>query len=171
MYWNINCEFPYSYFPPEISNALFWSYLHSSQLILLRRCQTPPSPPAPDPVGIENCKQLFSPLLAFTTQKIATAYTDIISAVCVAFFWVVNASRNEKSCLQFFIPTADFTCVLSLTWIVESIHFHFQVTSYQIVKFDGDTSAILTLLSVPSLTWIVESIHILTSKLQTTIDS
>ena len=24
------------------------------------------------------------------------------------FFWVVNASRNEKSCLQFLIPTAVF---------------------------------------------------------------
>ena len=74
----------------------------------LRRCETPPSPPAPDPVGIENCKQLFSPLLAFTTQKIATHCMDIISAVCVPFFWVVNAIRNEKSCLQFLIPTAVF---------------------------------------------------------------
>ena len=54
--------------------------------MLLRRCETPPSPPATDPVGIENCKQLFSRLLEFTTQKIATHYTDIISAVCVAFF-------------------------------------------------------------------------------------
>ena len=54
--------------------------------LLLRRCETPPSPPASDPVGIENCKQLFSPLLAFTTQEIATHNTDIISAVCVAFF-------------------------------------------------------------------------------------
>ena len=138
------------------------------QLFGSRRCETPPSPPAPDPVGIENCnstlryecnetfsdeceftarakgewcnhtcqenvcsheyrtkfyitrcenadfrtrgvrktafthsewyKQLFSPLLAFTTQKKATHNTDIISAVCVTFcFWVVNARRNEKS--------------------------------------------------------------------------
>ena len=52
----------------------------------LRRCETPPSPPAPDPVGIENCKQLFSPLLAFTTQKIATHSTDIISAVSALLF-------------------------------------------------------------------------------------
>ena len=52
----------------------------------LRRCETLPSPPFPDRVGIENCKQLFSPLLAFTTQKIATHSTDIISTVCVAFF-------------------------------------------------------------------------------------
>ena len=80
--------------------------------LLLRRYETPPSPPAPDPVGIENCKQLFSPLLAFTTQKIATPITDIISAVCVAFFWVVNGSRNEKSCLQFLIPTAVFHMLL-----------------------------------------------------------
>ena len=76
--------------------------------ITLRLCETPPSPPAPDPVGIENCKQLFSPLHAFTTQKIATRSTDIISAARVAFFWVVNATRNEKSCLQFLIPTAVF---------------------------------------------------------------
>ena len=53
---------------------------------VLRRCETPPSASAPDPVGIENCKQLFSPLLAFTTQKTATHSTDIISAVYVAFF-------------------------------------------------------------------------------------
>ena len=79
---------------------------------MLRRCETPPSPPTPDPVGIENCKQLFSPLLAFTTQKIATHCTDIISAVCVAFFWVVKATRNEKSCLQFLIPTAVFYMLL-----------------------------------------------------------
>ena len=78
----------------------------------LRLCETPPSPPAPDPVGIENCKQLFSPLLAFTTQKIATRSTGIISAARVAFFWVVNATRNEKSCLQFSIPTAVFHMLL-----------------------------------------------------------
>ena len=52
----------------------------------LRIYETPPFPPAPDPVSIENCKQLFSPLLAFTTQKIATRSTDIISAARVAFF-------------------------------------------------------------------------------------
>ena len=40
--------------------------------IVLRRCETPPSPPTKDPVSIENCKQLFSQLLSFTTQKIAT---------------------------------------------------------------------------------------------------
>ena len=28
------------------------------------------------------------------------------------FFWVVNASRNEKSCLQFLIPTAVFHMLL-----------------------------------------------------------
>ena len=63
--------------------------------------------------GIENCKQLSSPLLAFTTQKIATHSTDIISAARVAFFWVVNATRNGKSCLQFLIPTAVFHMLLS----------------------------------------------------------
>ena len=54
--------------------------------IALRRCETRPSPLAPDPVGIKNCKQIFSPLLGFTTQKIATHSTDSISAVCVVFF-------------------------------------------------------------------------------------
>ena len=28
-------------------------------------------------------------------------------------FWVVNASRNEKSCLQFLIPTAVFHMLLT----------------------------------------------------------
>ena len=55
----------------------------------LRLCETPPSPPAPDPAGIENYEQLFSPLLAFTT-------------------------RNEKSCLQFLIPTEVFHMLLTL---------------------------------------------------------
>ena len=80
---------------------------------MLRLCETPPSPPAPDPVGIKNCKQLFSLRVALTTQKIATHSTDIIFAACVAFFWVVNATRNEKSCLQFLIPTAAFYMLLS----------------------------------------------------------
>ena len=84
-----------------------------SSFRLLRLCETPPSPPASDPVGIENCKQLFSPLLAFTTQKIATRSTDIISAARVAFFWVVNATRNEKSCIQFLIPTVVFHMLLN----------------------------------------------------------
>ena len=84
---------------------------------MLRRCETPPSPPALDLVGIENCKQLFSPLLSCRTQKIVTNSTDIISAVSVAFFWVVNASRNEKSCLQFLIPTAVFHMLLTPTHI------------------------------------------------------
>ena len=80
--------------------------------IVVRLCETPPCPPAPDPVSIENCKQLFSPLLAFTTQNRATHSTDIISAAHVVFFWVINATRNEKSCLQFLIRTAVFHMLL-----------------------------------------------------------
>ena len=97
---SISSEFPYRLSSFSSKCSLSW--------IL----ETPPSPPAPDPVGIENCKQLFSPLLAFTTQKIATHSTDIISAARVAFFWVVNVTRNEKSCLQFLIPTAVFHMLL-----------------------------------------------------------
>ena len=54
------------------------------------------------------------------TQKIATHGVDIISAVRVAFFWVVNASRNEKSCLQFLIPTAVFHMFLSMIYVWQS---------------------------------------------------
>ena len=32
---------------------------------------------------------------------------EMISVECVAFFWVVNASSGEKSCLQFSIPTGS----------------------------------------------------------------
>ena len=92
-------------------------YLVFVLFVVLRLCETPLSPPAPDPVGSENCKQLFSPLLAFTTQKIATHSTDIISAARVAFFWVVNATRNEKSCLQFLIPTAVFHMLLRVEYM------------------------------------------------------
>ena len=29
----------------------------------------------------------------------------MMSTPCVAIFWVINASNDEKSCLQFSIPT------------------------------------------------------------------
>ena len=31
----------------------------------------------------------------------------MMSVLCVAIFWVVNASSGEKSCLQFSIPTGS----------------------------------------------------------------
>ena len=31
----------------------------------------------------------------------------MMSVLCVAIFWVVNASTGEKSCLQFSIPTGS----------------------------------------------------------------
>ena len=78
----------------------------------LRRCETRLPPPNPDQLDIENCKQLLL-LIAFTTRKIATHSTDIIFAVGVAFFSVVNVSRREKSCLQFLISTAVFHMLLN----------------------------------------------------------
>ena len=58
-------------------------------------------------VGIKNWKQLFSLRLAFTTQKKATHTAEMMSVLCFAIFWVVNASSGEKSCLQFSIPTGS----------------------------------------------------------------
>ena len=58
-------------------------------------------------VGIKNCKQLFSLRLALTTQKKATHTAEMMSVLCVAIFWVVNASSSEQSCLQFSIPTGS----------------------------------------------------------------
>ena len=105
--------------------------------------------PAPDPVGIENCKQLFSPLLAFTTQKIATRSTDIISAARVAFFWVVNATRNEKSCLQFLIPTAVFHMLLSPISSTKPIfRGHLAVLKTVLTIFAGLTYGLRTVLEV-----------------------
>ena len=37
--------------------------------VALRLCETPPSPPNLDQVGIKICKQLFSQVLAFTNKK------------------------------------------------------------------------------------------------------
>ena len=48
--------------------------------------QTTPSPPSPDPFGIENCKQLFSLRFAFTTQKKATHEAEMMYVECVAIF-------------------------------------------------------------------------------------
>ena len=53
-------------------------------------------------VGIKNCKQLFSLWLAFTTQKKATHTAEMMSVVCVAIFWVVNASSSEKKLFTVF---------------------------------------------------------------------
>ena len=38
------------------------------------------------------------------TQKEEKHTAEIMSVLCVAIFWVVNASSGEKSCLQFSIP-------------------------------------------------------------------
>ena len=78
-------------------------------------------PTCPGPSRYRKLNNFFSPLLAFTTQKIATHSTDIISAACVAFFWIVNATRNEKSCLQCFIPTAVFHKLLRACETTRSI--------------------------------------------------
>ena len=51
-------------------------------------------PTFPDPVGIQNCEPLFSPLLAYTTKKKATNTAEMMCVLCVAFFLVVNASRH-----------------------------------------------------------------------------
>ena len=41
------------------------------------------------------------------TQKKATHTAEMMSVLCVAIFWVVNASSGEKSCLQFSILTGS----------------------------------------------------------------
>ena len=60
------------------------------------------SPPASDPVGIENCKQLFPQLLAFTTQKLATRRRDIISAVFFFLSWMQAVMKNINIYFFFF---------------------------------------------------------------------
>ena len=52
-------------------------------------------------VGIEYCKQLFSLRLAFATQKKATHTAEMMPVLCVAIFWVVNASSGEKVVYSF----------------------------------------------------------------------
>ena len=39
--------------------------------------------------------------------KKATHTAEMLSVLCVAIFWVLNASSGEKSCLQFSIPTGS----------------------------------------------------------------
>ena len=56
-------------------------------------------------VGIKNCKQLLSLRLAFTAKKKSTHTAEMMSVPCVAIFWAVNASSDEKSGLQFSILT------------------------------------------------------------------
>ena len=38
-------------------------------------------------------------------KKKATHTAEMMSILCVAIFWVVNACSGEKSCLQFLILT------------------------------------------------------------------
>ena len=54
---------------------------------VLRLCETPPSPPTLDPVGIKNCKVYFLTLLAFTTHKIATKGLRTSSPLYVLLFF------------------------------------------------------------------------------------
>ena len=51
---------------------------------------------------IKNCKQLFSLRLAFTTQIKATHTAEMMSVLCIAIFWVVNASSSEKKLFTVF---------------------------------------------------------------------
>ena len=62
----------------------------------------------------------------------------IITAVRVAFFWVVNASRNEKSCLQFLIPTAVFHTYSTHWWLVNVARLLFIGDLIRIKNGQGD---------------------------------
>ena len=50
---------------------------------------------------MKKCKQLFSSRLAIPTQKKATHTAGMMSVECVAIFWVVNASSDEKVVYSF----------------------------------------------------------------------
>ena len=73
----------------QTKTAILW------QLSPLKTMWTPPPPsPNPDQVGMENCKQLFSQLLAIYDSKIA----DIISAV--KLFTVFDTDRGILHALK-----------------------------------------------------------------------
>ena len=46
--------------------------------------------------GMKSCKQLFSLRLAFTIEKKAAPTAVMMSVLCVAVFWAVNARSCEK---------------------------------------------------------------------------
>ena len=62
-------------------------------------------------------------------QKKATRAAEMMSVERVAIFWVVNASRNEISCLQFLIPTAVFHMLLKR---IPTIRFFKHVIIWQV---------------------------------------
>ena len=83
------------------------------------RCETPPSPPASDPVGIENCKQLFSPLLAFTSHKIATHDLDIIRIMLVRNVSKMILYQLCRYIIKYRTIKRSFSC----KWVKKSIFF------------------------------------------------
>ena len=59
-------------------------------------------------IQTQNTKGFCSPCLqgAVYSNLAKVTYTaEMMSVPCVAIFWVVNTSSDEKSCLQFLIPT------------------------------------------------------------------
>ena len=63
----------------------------------LRACEIPRS--------VSKTVNNFFHYACINDPKKATPTAELMSVLCVAIFWVVNASSGEKSCLHFSIPT------------------------------------------------------------------
>ena len=57
-------------------------------------------------VSLKGFASFFIKTSIYDPKK-ATHAVKMMSVLCVAIFWVVNASSGEKSCLQFSIPTGS----------------------------------------------------------------
>ena len=68
--------------------------------IALRACEIPRS-------ISKTVNNFFHYDLHLRPKKKATHTAEMMSVLCVAIFWVINASSYEKSCLQFSIPTGS----------------------------------------------------------------
>ena len=101
----------------------------SSFHITLRACEIPRS--------VSKTVNNFFYYGLHLRPKKATHTAEIMSVLCVAIFWVVNASSGEKSCLQFLIPTefgAGGEEDIFLPSMKFSLNYHHQNFIYAIIK-------------------------------------
>ena len=97
IFWRLPAKHPGSPVTREFNHLQNMFKIH---LLNLRACEIPRS-------VSKTVNNFFHYGLHWRLKKKATHTAGTMSVLCVAIFWVVNASSGEQSCSQFSIPTGS----------------------------------------------------------------
>ena len=99
-----------------------WQFWRDS--LPLRLCKTPTSPPNPDQIGIKNCKQIFSQVLAFITNKDNTCSGEDVRTIRCYFFYNHECKQLWKKVFTVFDANRDILHTLKeLIWDIEKYEY------------------------------------------------